>query len=70
MSLALKYESFVLLPEGSAAPALFCKNFLFKCKMHCGCIIYRHHAVAAVAFPMVVFLSKFAVVAVQNLVDQ
>ena len=42
--------------------------------MHCGCIIYRnHHAVAAVvvvAFPISTFLSKFAVVAVQKLVDK
>ena len=41
--------------------------------MHCGCIIYRNHAVAAVAvaaFPIFIFLSKFAVVAVQNLVDK
>ena len=42
--------------------------------MHCGCIIYRNHAVAAVvvvvaAFPISIFLSKFAV-AVQNLKEK
>ena len=51
----------------------FCKKFLQKGEMHCGCIIYRNHAAAAavvVAFPISIFLSKFAVVAVQNLVDK
>ena len=52
---------------------LFCKKLLWKCKMHCGCNIYRNLAVAAVvvvAFPISTFLSKFVVVAVQNLVNK
>ena len=59
------------LPAGGRAAVLnaFYKKFLLKCKMHCGCIIHGNHAVAAVvvvAFPISIFLSKFAVVAVQN----
>ena len=41
--------------------------------MNCGCIIYQNHAVAAVlvvAFPISIFFLKFAVAAVQNLVDK
>ena len=40
--------------------------------MTCGCILYQNNVVAAavVGFPISMFLSKFAVVAVEYLVDK